>query len=156
MDHLSQARRGNFHLSEINVMSSLKQILFTSLLVLTLFGTARSQDNVNSLIPKSSLAITAAASGERLRITAPSSIVQMHVEVYAASGEKLFDNEIRSGNVFDWLLQNGQAQHLLPGDYVCVVTVKNIAGKIMQKLGAIRVGEKDVSVAPAETAQLSP
>ncbi len=112
MDHLSQARRGNFHLSEINVMSSLKQILFTSLLVLTLFGTARSQDNVNSLIPKSSLAITAAASGERLRITAPSSIVQMHVEVYAASGEKLFDGEIRGGNVFDWHLQDGQAQRL--------------------------------------------
>ncbi len=155
MDHLSQARRGNFHLSEINVMSSLKQILFTSLLVLTLFGTARSQDNVNSLIPKSSLAITAAASGERLRITAPSSIVQMHVEVYAASGEKLFDGEIRGGNVFDWHLQDGQAQRLTAGVYLCVVTVKNISGRLTQKIGTVRVGEKDVSVGSGEVAQLS-
>ncbi len=156
MDHLSQARRGNFHLSEINVMSSLKQILFTSLLVLTLFGTARSQDNVNSLIPKSSLAITAAASGERLRITAPSSIVQMHVEVYAASGEKLFDGEIRGGNVFDWHLQDGQAQRLRAGVYLCVVTVKNISGRLTQKIGTVRVAEKDVTVGRAEIAQLSP
>jgi len=100
--------------------------------------------------------ITAAASGDRVRITAPSSIAQMHLEVYALSGEKLFDNEIRGGNVFDWLLQDGQAQRLTAGDYVCVVTVKNIAGRITQKIGSVKVAEKDVSVGPAELAQLSP
>src|SRR6266487_1708435 len=136
-------------------MNTLRQIYSASLLVLALLATAAAQDSPSASAQRSSLTITAAAAGERVRITAPSSIVQMHVEVYAASGEKLFDQEIR-GNVFDWHLQNDQAHHLLPGDYVCVVTVKNIAGKIMQKLGAIRVGEKDVSVAPAETAQLSP
>src|SRR6266487_4842804 len=136
-------------------MNTLRQIYSASLLVLALLATATAQDSPSASAQRSSLTITAAAAGERVRITAPSSIVQMHVEVYAASGEKLFDQEIR-GNVFDWHLQNDQAHHLLPGDYVCVVTVKNIAGKIMQKLGAIRVGEKDVSVAPAETAQLSP
>ena len=137
-------------------MSSRKQILWTFFFGLAVFGTAIAQENSSSTAQRSSSTITAATSGDRVRITAPSSIVQMHVEVFAPSGEKLFDNEIRGGNVFDWHLQNGQAQHLLPGDYVCVVTVKNIAGKIMQKLGAIHVGEKDVSVAPAETAQLSP
>src|SRR6266702_4062833 len=100
--------------------------------------------------------ITAAASGDRVRITAPSSIAQMHLEVYALSGEKLFDNEIRGGNVFDWLLQDGQAQRLTAGDYVCVVTVKNIAGRITQKIGSVKVAEKDVRVGPAELAQLSP
>src|SRR6266542_6588377 len=100
--------------------------------------------------------ITAAASGDRVRITAPSSIAQMHLEVYALSGEKLFDNEIRGGNVFDWHLQDGQAQRLTVGDYVCVITVKNIAGRITQKIGMVRVGEKDVTVGLAEIAQLSP
>ncbi len=86
--------------------------------------------------------ITAAASGDRVRITAPSSIAQMHLEVYALSGEKLFDNEIRGGNVFDWLLQDGQAQRLTAGDYVCVVTVKNIAGRITQKIDGFRWQEE--------------
>ena len=61
---------------------------------------------------------------------APSSPVQMHVEVYAAGGEKLFDQEIRGGNVFDWHLQDGQAQRLAPGAYVCVVTAKSVSGRL--------------------------
>ena len=39
----------------------------------------------------------------------------MHVEVYTINGEKVFDNEIRGGNVFDWHLQDGQAQRLPVG-----------------------------------------
>src|SRR5437867_12761756 len=112
------------------VMSSRKQILWTFFFGLAVFGTAIAQDNSSSTAQRSSSTITAATSGDRIRITAPASIVQMHVEVYAASGEKLFDNEIRGGNVFDWHLQDGQAQRLSAGQYVCVVTVKSISGRL--------------------------
>ena len=95
-------------------MPTLKQIYFASVLVLALLTTAAAQESTSSSAQRSSLTITAAAAGERVRITAPSSVVQMHVEVYAASGEKLFDQEIRGGNVFDWHLQDGQAQRLAP------------------------------------------
>src|SRR6266536_469860 len=135
-------------------MNTLRQIYSASLLVLALLATAVAQDSPSASAQRSSLTITAAAAGERVRITAPSSIVQMHVEVYAASGEKLFDQEIRGGNVFDWHLQDGQAERLVAGEYVCVVTVKNIAGRITQKIGTVRIGEKDVSVEAA--ALLSP
>ena len=138
-------------------MPSRKQILCTLVFGLAVFCTATAQDNASLTAQRSSLTITAAAaSGERVRITAPSSIVQMHVEVFAASGEKLFDQEIRGGNVFDWHLQDGQAERVSTGDYVCVVTVKNIAGRITQKIGVVKVGEKDVALGPAEIAQLSP
>src|SRR6266700_2545782 len=135
-------------------MNTLRQIYSASLLVLALLATAVAQDSPSASAQRSSLTITAAAAGERVRITAPSSIVQMHVEVYAASGEKLFDQEIRGGNVFDWHLQDGQAERLVAGEYVCVVTVKNIAGRITQKIGTVRIGDKDVSVEAA--ALLSP
>src|SRR5205814_7722953 len=120
--------------------------------VLLIPGVILAQESASSQ-RASSVTVTATASTERVRITAPASVVQMHVEVFAVSGERLFDNEIRGGNVFDWHLQDGQAQRLSVGDYVCVVTVKNIAGRITQKIGAVRMGEKDVSVQPA--AQLS-
>src|SRR6266487_3516167 len=110
-------------------MNTLRQIYSASLLVLALLATAAAQDSPSASAQRSSLTITAAAAGERVRITAPSSIVQMHVEVYAASGEKLFDQEIR-GNVFDWHMQDGQAQRLVAGEYVCVVTVKSISGRL--------------------------
>ncbi|MEP6818065.1 MAG: hypothetical protein ABJA18_00935 [bacterium] len=137
-------------------MSQLKYIVFAFSCMLALFSAAASQDKDSNTTQRSSLTITAGASGERVRITAPASVVQMRVEVFAANGVKLFDNEIRGGNVFDWYFQDGQAQRLSPDDYVCVVTVKNISGKITQKIGAVKIGEKEASVEPFESAQLSP
>src|SRR6266498_1443039 len=149
---------GQFSFQGDQVMSSLKQIRFTLIfaLALALPGTLTAQDSADLTAQRSSVTITAAASADRVRITAPASVVQMHLEVYSVSGEKLFDNEIRGGNVFDWHLQDGQAERLSVGDYVCVVTVKNIAGRITQKIGTVKVGEKDVRVEPADTVQLSP
>src|SRR6266705_2604187 len=132
-----------------------KSLIITLVVLLLADSAVQAQEEKSVSHQKSSGTITAAASSERVRITAPSSIVQMHVEVYAASGEKLFDQEIR-GNVFDWHMQDGQAQRLVAGEYVCVVTVKNVAGRITKKIGAVRVDEKEVVVGPAETAQLSP
>ncbi len=107
---------------------------------------AQPDNRVEQTAGRPTSTVTAAATAERVRITATASIVQMHVEVYAASGEKLFDQEIRGGNVFDWHLQDGQAQRLAPGDYVCVVTAKSVSGKLTQKIGAVSIGEKSVSV----------
>ena len=136
-------------------MPSLKQIILGSVVVCALFTTAAAQDSTSPATQRTAVIITAAAAGERVRITAPGSVVQMHVEVYAAGGEKLFDQEIRGGNVFDWHLQNGQGQRVAPGSYVCVVTAKSISRRITQKIGAIRIGEKEASVEPATSAQLS-
>ena len=134
-------------------MTTLKQIVFASVLAFALIATAAAQESTTD--QRSSLTITANAVDDRVRITAPSSVVQMRVEIYAASGEKLFDQEIRGGNVFDWHLQDGQAQRLAPGDYVCVVTAKSISGKLTQKIGTVSVAEKSASVQAAESQQLS-
>jgi len=134
-------------------MRILKPIYFASVLVVALLSTARAQESAT--VQRSTLTITANASGDWVRITAPSSVVQMHVEVYAASGEKLFDQEIRGGNVFDWHLQDGQGQRLAAGAYVCVVTAKSVSGKLTQKIGAVTVAENSVNVQPADSQQLS-
>src|SRR5437588_3085534 len=136
-------------------MHTVKQIIFVSMLVCARLTTAAAQESTSSSAQRSSLTITAAAAGERVRITAPSSVVQMHVEVYAPGGEKLFDQEIRGGNVFDWHLQEGQAQRLASGVYVCVVTAKSISGRLTQKIGTVTVAENSASVQPAESPQLS-
>jgi len=135
-------------------MPNMKQIGFVSVLVLALLSTATAQDGASTVSQKSSLTITANVTGDRVRVTAPSSVVQLHLEVYASSGEKLFDQEIRGGNVFDWHLQDGQAQRLAPGAYVCVVTAKSVSGRITQKLGTVTVAEKSASV-QAGSLQLS-
>src|SRR6266571_4775414 len=118
-------------------------------------ASAFGQTNVSPTGQTTSATITAVAAADRVRITAPASILQMRVEIYDPSGAKVWDSEIR-GNVFDWRLQNGQVQRLTVGDYICLVTVKNIAGRIAQKIGVVRVAEKGVTVGPAEIVQLSP
>ncbi len=135
---------------------SIRQMFVLFGVTLCVVVTATAQDALNFTKERSTATIVASASFDHIRITAPASIVQMRMEVYSVSGEKLFDNEIRGGNVFDWHLQDGQAERLSVGDYVCVVTVKNIAGRITQKIGTVKVGEKDVRVEPADTVQLSP
>jgi hypothetical protein len=127
----------------------MKQIVLAFVFVSGLLTNAAAQNSTSSPTPGSTLTITAAATGERVRITAPSSVVQMHVEVYASSGEKVFDQEIRGGNVFDWHLQDGQAQRLAPGAYVCVVTAKSVSGKLTQKIGTVTVAENSASVQSA-------
>src|SRR5258706_2565537 len=133
-------------------MPTVRSIIFASIVVCALCATATAQDSSSQ---RSSLTITASATDERVRITAPSSIVQMRVEVSAAVGEKLFDQEIRGGNVFDWHVQDGQGQRLAPGTYVCVITAKSISGKLTQKIGTVSVEEKSVSLQTAASPQLS-
>ena len=83
------------------------------------------------------LTVTAFSSGGRLRFTSPSSVVQIRLEVYNSAGKKVFDNEVRGGNVLDWHLQDGQAEPIAAADYLCVVTVKSIAGKLAQKVASV-------------------
>jgi hypothetical protein len=50
--------------------------------------------------------ITGSGSADRLRFTAPSSVVQMQLQVYNDSGQTLFDVSSK-GNSLDWTMQDG-------------------------------------------------
>lgn len=130
-------------------MPNLRQISLASMLLCIMLSTVAAQES--STGAKATPTITVNSTADRIRVTAPSSIVQLRLEVYAASGEKVFDQELRGANVFDWHLQNGQAQRLPAGDYVCVVTAKSISGKLTQKIGAVTLAENSASVRHAET-----
>jgi len=114
------------------------------------------QDNARISSQTGGVTITASSQGSDLvRITAPTSIVQMRVEIYSAAGQKVWDSDIR-GNVFDWHVQDGQAHRLAAAEYSCVVTIKSISGKISQKIGSIIVSDEDVNARIADLTQLTP
>lgn len=117
---------------------------------LLLFILSISSAQAQSVIAKgdksAGVTITASASGEHVRFAAPSSVVQIRLEVYNSTGRKLFDNEIRGGNVLDWHLQDGQAEPLADGAYLCVVTVKSLSGKLTQKIGSVSVEKSTASL----------
>ncbi len=88
--------------------------------------------------PATAPVITGTASAERLRFTAPNTVVQMQLQIYADSGQLLFD-VMSKGNVLDWTLQDSGGEHLVPGSYLCVVTVKSLSGKLSQRIGSALV-----------------
>jgi hypothetical protein len=125
--------------------------MLSFLFSLLLFSTVLAQQ-LNS---PSTVVVTTTAAAGHVRFAAPSSVVQIRVEVYDAAGVKVFDNEVRGGNVLDWHLQDGQAQHISDGSYVCVVTVKSSSGRINQKLGTTTVLNAVASVEPTDGARMT-
>src|SRR6266705_5493615 len=105
-------------------------------------------------LPATAPVITGTALAERLRFTAPSTVVQMQLQIYADSGQLLFDVTSK-GNVLDWTLQNGSGEHLVPGLYLCVVTVKTLSGKISQRIGSALVQEKQIELQRVDATQMT-
>jgi len=105
----------------------------------------------NSLAPN----VTATALGARVRFTAPSSVAQIRLEIYDSMGKKLFDNEVRGGNVLDWHLQDGQAEPLADDTYLCIVTVKSISGRMTQRIGSVRTEKSSAILRPIDISQLT-
>src|SRR5262249_20046365 len=107
---------------------------------------ARGQNEAPTIDKVASEAITASASGEHLRFTAPSSVVQIRLEVYDSGGKKLVDNEVRGANVLDWHLQDGQPEPLADDSYLCVITVKSLSGRLTQRIGSVRIEKMSARV----------
>ena len=135
-------------------MSTVKRLVTSAAAILLVVSIVCAQEQTLAS-SRSTITVTAAATADRVRFTAPSTVVQMRIEVYASNGEKLFDNEIRGGNVIDWHLQDGQAERLSDGSYLCVVTSKSLSGRMSQKLGRITIENAAASVQPIDTTQLT-
>ena len=99
--------------------------------------------------------VTASATDERLRLVAPGSVVQLRLEVYGVSGQKVFDTEVRGGNVLDWHLRDGAGERLAAGSYTCLLTIKSLSGKLSQRVGLLAIGDTQTLMRPLEAAQLS-
>src|SRR5262249_21454018 len=126
-----------------------------ALLTIAATGSFARQDSKAVNASPFDVTVTASASPEKVRFTAPSSVVQMHLEVYWADGQKLFDLEMKRGNVLDWHLEDGQAEHIKSGSYLCVVTVKNLSGKLAQRIGTISISDQKVTIEPVQASKLN-
>ncbi len=100
--------------------------------------------------------VTASVTTDGVRISAPSAVVQLRLEVYDDAGQKLLDTEQRGGNVLDWHLQGSAGERVADGTYLCVVTVKDPSGRQSQKLGLVSVNAQSATLRSSGVAELSP
>src|SRR5205823_4254915 len=130
------------------IISSLSTLLF---FLPSLAQSERPTGNATSSAP----VVTATASAKRVRFVAPSSVIQLRLEVYNQTGQKIFDTEQHGGNVLDWLVQDGQGERLTLGSYACVLTIKSLSGRFSQRTGTVLVADQAITVQPIEATELS-
>src|SRR5262245_38419317 len=118
------------------------------LLVILCLTTAYGQNNLAKTDQPEAMIVTASSSGDHVRFTATSSVVQLRLEIYGSSGSKVFDSEFCGGNVIDWNLTDNQAQRLADETYLCVVTLKSISGKITQRIGSVTIQKSCATMQP--------
>ena len=123
------------------------------ILILCLVDTAIAQGSNFEYRPAT---VTGSASGERVRFAAPSSVVQIRLEVYSDKGQKVFDNELRAGNVLDWHLRDGKAEPLPDASYLCVVTIKSLSGRLTQAIGSVSLEKGTASLQASTALQMTP
>src|SRR5258708_38779284 len=109
----------------INISTKASCFVFLLVVLMLAAGAAFAQiaqpdNNVEQAAPQLTATVTASATAQRVRFTAPSNITSMRIEVFNENAEKVFDSNGHAGNLFDWQLPGIQA--LSDGTDLCVVT----------------------------------
>src|SRR5947207_5321667 len=135
------------------ILRRLSVSCFLVLCLLTMvLAQAGQQGNIGPKPSQTTTTVTASATAERVRFTAPSNVVRMQLQVISESGQILFDVSSK-GNVLDWSLQDSSGQRL-QGSYLTVVTVKSLSGRLSERFGSVSIGEKQVELQRVETTKL--
>src|SRR5688572_2480958 len=129
--------------------------LISSLLTLGTLSPAMGQDARKDGPDKNQI-VTASVTRDGVRISAPSSVSQLRLQVYDDAGQKLLDTEQSGGNLLDWHLQGNARERIADGTYLLVVTVQNPGGPLSQKLGLVTVSAQSTTLRSAGVTELSP
>lgn len=97
--------------------------------------------------------VTISTTGAGVRFAALGQVGQSRVEVYDASGRPVLDTGFLAGNVRDWDLKDSHGAALADGSYTCVVTVRELSGRLSFKQGVLAVNGGRAAVAMGEAAQ---
>jgi hypothetical protein len=88
--------------------------------------------------------ITASVSESGARFAAADKVLEIQLQIYAASGELIFDSGARRAGIFDWKLSDAH-RSVADGTYLSVVTVKDLRERVNQRLCFISVKDGRLS-----------
>jgi hypothetical protein len=81
--------------------------------------------------------VTISISARGVRFAALGQFKQTRLEVFTASGDSVYNSGFQSGNVRDWALEDKLGQRLPDGSYLCVVTIRDVSGRMDTKHGTV-------------------
>src|SRR6266567_459240 len=119
-------------------MTKTGHFMLTVLALLTLSVTARAQDapaRETSRVADPDVTISVTERG--VRFAALGSFGKMRLEVFNADGTSLHNSDFGAGSVRDWVLDDKDGQGLRDGTYLCVITIRDLSGRLTTKQGSV-------------------
>ncbi len=120
-------------------MFTRQRLSYCLLFALLSCAAARAQEDAPARQQPSGPPVTIVAAGAGVRFAALGPVERLRLEVFDARGEMVFDTGLRPGNVRDWRLTDAQGGRLPDGTYLCVVTARDLAGRLTFKQGNILI-----------------
>src|SRR5215471_13037230 len=120
-------------------MTLIRTFMLVLLLLASAVVTFAQSEQGAKATPSPDPTVTVSIFNKGMRFTALGHVGQMRLEVFNASGEALYNSEFQAGNVRDWAVADRRGQTLPDGSYVCVVTVRDLSGKLNLKQGTVLV-----------------
>jgi hypothetical protein len=100
-------------------------------------------------------AVTASVSVQgTVRFTSPGQVTQIRLEIYNASGATVYDSGMRQASIIDWKITDA-TQPMFDGSYLGVVSIKDLSGKLRQRLVALSVQSGQLTLQRARTESLT-
>ena len=143
-------------LKGVKIMFVRRLILFITLSSLFISNSALAQSISTTQDQQSTTAtVTSSVSPDgTVRFTSPGEITGIRLEIYNATGQSVYDSGLRQGGIIDWKITDA-TQPMFDGSYVSVVTVKDLQGKLRQRLGALSVQSGQVALQALRADSLS-
>src|SRR5437899_4249092 len=119
-------------------MRKTQNCMLTLLALLVLGIPGRSQDAVSRETSRAAgPAVTISVTERGVRFAALGTFGKMRLEVFNADGASLYNSDFSAASVRDWALADKFGQRLPDGTYLCVITVRDLSGKMSTKQGSV-------------------
>ncbi|HYX41831.1 MAG TPA: hypothetical protein VE821_09050, partial [Pyrinomonadaceae bacterium] len=132
--------------------------IFSLSLLLWLAGAvvtcAQTEQRINLPAPPTDATVTVSLTAKGVRFAAPGRLGQMRLEVFNANGDSLYNSEFQPGTVRDWAVRDKQGLALPDGAYLCVVTLRDLAGRLSVKQGNVLVQNGQAALQLSESTQV--
>ncbi|HEY0376352.1 MAG TPA: hypothetical protein VGC87_05280 [Pyrinomonadaceae bacterium] len=99
-----------------------------------------------------STAIEMASDEARVEFSSPARSAEMRIEIFAPSGELIFDSGAVVGQPVEWRMQNAAGERVADGVYLATVTVTDSSGKRRKRIEQLTVSSEARETGPTPTA----
>src|SRR3989442_10025489 len=125
-------------ISRRRVMKNIRTCLLTAVALLIVSVNGRAQETAaRDTSRPAGPAVTISVTERGVRFAALGSFGKMRLEVFNADGTSLYNSDFAAASVRDWALDDKDGQRLPDGTYFCVITIRDLSGRMSTKQGSV-------------------